>query len=59
MIAYQLLRLALHAMSSVFGGIGVFAVYMSFRQPSDGVTAILALGTAMAMQRALEWRKPR
>jgi hypothetical protein len=57
MSAYQMLCLAASAVSTVFGGVGVFAVYLSFRDPIAGASAILLLGTALAMQRALPIRK--
>lgn len=57
MIAYQMLRVALQTLSAVFGGIGVFALYVSFYQPVAGLTAILMLGTATAMVRLTEQRK--
>ena len=57
MATYQMLRIALQAMATVFGGVGVFAVYLSFQHPTDGGTAILSLGTALAMLRALDQRK--
>jgi hypothetical protein len=56
MFVLQMLRLALHALATIFGVIGIFAVYLSFRQPADGGTAILALGTALTMLRALDPR---
>jgi hypothetical protein len=57
MSAYQMLRVAAGAVSTVFGGIGVFAVYLSFRDPIAGVSAILLLGTALAMQHTIGMRK--
>ena len=57
MLAYQLLRLAIQAMSALFGGFGVFAVYASFYDPEIGVSAILLLGCAVAMVRAIEDRR--
>lgn len=57
MLAYQMLRIALQTMSTVFGGIGVFAVYASFFAPAAGVNAILMLGMATAMTYVLEYRR--
>lgn len=57
MIAYQMLRIAMRAMSTVLGGVGVFAVYVSFYHPTAGATAILTLGAALAMNRAIEERR--
>jgi hypothetical protein len=46
MIAYQMLRFALQALSVFLGSIGISAVYVSFYNSAAAVNAILMLSVA-------------
>jgi hypothetical protein len=49
MLEAGVLRSALTAMSTMFGGLGVFFVYMSFLKPTLGVYAVVFLTFALGI----------
>jgi hypothetical protein len=49
MIDVMVLRIALHAFSTMFGSLGVFFTYLSFLKPSLGMYAVLFITNAMAI----------
>ena len=49
MLEAAVLRSALSAVSSMFGGLGVFFVYMSFLKPALGVYAVVFLTFAIGI----------
>ena len=48
MITAFVLRTALHTLSALFGGLGVFSTYLSCLKPSLGLYAVLFVAIAMA-----------
>jgi len=49
MLEAAVLRSALSVFSSMFGGLGVFFVYMSFLKPALGVYAVVFLTFALGI----------
>jgi hypothetical protein len=49
MLDVMLLKTALSALSTLFGSLGVFLVYLSFLKPALGMYAVFFLGIAMAI----------
>jgi hypothetical protein len=45
------MRLYLYALSTIFGGVGVFLVYLSCHAPAVAPRALLMLGTACVLTR--------
>jgi hypothetical protein len=52
MLGFDLLQGALSALSTMFGSLGVFSVYMSFLKPALAVHAVVFLAAAMAILRS-------
>lgn len=52
MLEATIMRLAVHAFSTLFGSLGVFFVYLSFLNPAFGVHAVVLLTVAMGILRA-------
>jgi hypothetical protein len=52
MLDGYLLQLLLSAVSTLFGSLGVFSVYLSFIKPSLAINAVVFLGVAMAILRS-------
>ena len=51
MLEVLVLQGALRALSAMFGGVGVFFVYLSFLKPALAVHAVLFLGAALGILR--------
>ena len=51
MLESMVLQGALRALSSMFGGLGVFYVYLSFIKPALAAHAVVFLGAALAILR--------
>ena len=49
MLGMGLMRSAISALSTFFGGLGVFFVYYSFMRPEMAAYALMFLGTASAI----------
>ncbi len=49
MLDAMVLRSALRAFSTMFGSLGVFFTYLSFRHPAPAVYAVVFIATAMAI----------
>ena len=49
MLDVMLLKTALSALSTLFGSLGVFMVYLSFLKPMLGMYAVFFLGIALAI----------
>jgi hypothetical protein len=49
MLGEMLLRVALSAFSTMFGGLGVFCTYLSFFRPGLGAQALVFIGAATAI----------
>jgi len=47
-----LLETILSGVSTLFGSLGVFSVYLSFLKPASAIYAVLFLAAAMAILRA-------
>jgi hypothetical protein len=49
MLGMGLMRTAMSALSTLFGGLGVFFLYYSFLRPEMAAYALMFLGTASAI----------
>jgi len=60
MLAHEQMRWGARAMAAIFGGPGIFYLWLSFSHPENALTAIiyLALATALSIFAGEESRRP-
>ena len=49
MLAHQQMRFGARIMAAIFGGPGIFYLWLSFERPIDGLTALIYLGIATTL----------